>query len=427
MHFMFPVQCNKLDRRTALASYSQTMHTQPKLPFTQEQKALTAMLFLMTVLNYLDRNALSVVAPVMRKDLGLSTMQYAYALNAFLAAYAVMYAGSGVVLDRIGYRAGLMLFVGAWSIAAGLHAFTAGLLSLVAFRFLLGLAEPGGFTGAVKTVSARFSAPQRALACGLFTAGAGVGALVSPPLIVYLSVHYGWRKAFLVPAVIGLLWVPLWAAITRARAAGPADEPEAIPLRFRDIADRRLVAYILVRFFGDSSGYFFNFWVPEYLVTGKHFTFAMVGALAWIPPCFSDLGSISGGYISGRLVERGYSAVWCRKAMMTCAALLVICGTLLQAGTEVWVVLLSLSISTFGVGVWAANMHALATDAFPKPVVARVHGIAGSAGAIGGVLVNTAVGYLAGAREYVAVFALVACLQPLGVTALWLWLRDRRR
>ncbi len=402
------------------------MGTRQRYPFSGAQKALVALLFLMTVLNYLDRNALSVVAPVMRKELGLTTLEYAYAVNAFLCAYALMYAGSGMVLDRLGYRAGLALFVGAWSMAAGLHSITVGFLSLVAFRFLLGVSEPGGFTGAVKTVAARFSAEQRALATGIFTAGAGVGALVSPPLIVFLSVHYGWRKSFLIPAAAGLLWVPLWLAATRVRSgeSGAQTRRERVPLRA--LADRRLLAYVLVRFFGDSSGYFFNFWVPEYLVSAKRFTFGMVGALGWIPPCFSDLGAIFGGYVSGKLVQSGRPPVWCRKVMMTAAAVLVLCGTLLQTGSQVWQVLLSLSMCTFGVGIWAANLHALPADAFPKSAVATAHGLAGSAGAIGGILVNTAVGYFTGRHEYVAVFALVAALQPLGAASLWLWLRDRQ-
>lgn len=393
--------------------------------FSREQKALVCLLFLMNVLNYLDRNALSVVAPVMRRELNLSTLDYAYAVNAFLAAYAIMYAGSGMAIDRLGHRAGLALFVGAWSLMAGLHATVAGLASLVAFRFLLGAAEPGGFTGAVKTLASRFGDVQRALATGIFTSGAAIGGLLAPPAMVYLSLHFGWRKAFLVPAVAGLLWLPLWLTVTAGKDTA-ASTARAGRWHLAMFADRRVLAYVLVRFFGDSSGYFFNFWVPEYLVSARRFSFGMVGALGWIPPCFSDLGAILGGYLSGRLVRAGCAPVLARKLLMSSAAVLVLAGTLLQAAPQVWQVLLSLSLCTFGVGMWASNLHTLPADAFPKPVVATIHGLAGSAGAVGGVLVNTTVGYFAARGRYVAVFAVVAALQPLGVSALWLWMKHHR-
>src|SRR5947208_2757733 len=181
-----------------------------RVAFNRQQALVAVLLFLMIVLNYLDRQILSVLAPVMRKELGLSQPDYAFALNAFLLSYAFMYVGSGLVLDRIGSRKGLAVFVALWSVASGLHAAIRGLAGLVVFRFLLGLAEPGGWTGAVKTVSERFSSAQRGLATGIFTTGAGIGAVIAPPLIVFFSLTYGWRFAFLAASVAGLLWVPCW-------------------------------------------------------------------------------------------------------------------------------------------------------------------------------------------------------------------------
>jgi ACS family hexuronate transporter-like MFS transporter len=150
-----------------------------------------------------------------------------------------------------------------------------------------------------------------------------------------------------------------------------------------------------MRFFGDSSGYFFLFWMPEYLVSGKGFSFAAAGALAWILPCFSDLGALLGGYLSGLLVRRGFHAVLARKIMMTAAAVIVCAGTLLQASPEVWLTIVSLSICTFGVGVWASNLHSLPADAFGSRVAATAHGLAGTFGALGGMVFNSIVGRLA--------------------------------
>ena len=186
-----------------------------KVALSPQQTLIAFLLFLMIVLNYLDRQILSVLAPVMRKEIGLTQTDYAFAVNSFLLAYAFMYAGSGLILDRVGSRKGLAIFVALWSVASGLHAAIRGLAGLVSFRFLLGLAEPGGWTGAAKTVSERFTPAQRGLASGIFTTGAGIGAVIAPPLIVFLSLKYGWRSAFLLASVAGLLWVPFWLCATR--------------------------------------------------------------------------------------------------------------------------------------------------------------------------------------------------------------------
>jgi ACS family hexuronate transporter-like MFS transporter len=186
------------------------------------------------------------------------------------------------------------------------------------------------------------------------------------------------------------------------------------------------LAYVLARFFGDSSGYFFLFWIPEYLITVKHFSFTMVGTLAWIPFLCNDIGPVSGGYASSLLVRAGSPPLFARKFMMTIASTLVAAGILLQSATQTWAVLSALSLSTFGVGVWAGNLHALPADAFPPRSVATAYGLAGSAGAVGGILFNTLVGYFSAQSNYFTVFIVLLLLEPLGVLALWIWLRDRR-
>ena len=399
-----------------------------KVALTPQQTLIAVLLFLMIVLNYLDRQILSVLAPVMRREIGLTQADYAFAVNAFLLAYALMYAGSGLILDRIGSRRGLAIFVTLWSVASGLHAAIWGFAGLVIFRFLLGLAEPGGWTGAAKTVSERFTSAQRGLASGIFTTGAGIGAVIAPPLIVFLSLKYGWRSAFLLASVAGLLWVPFWLYATR-------NHPEVSPIQdsgamsgvkqgLSNLANKRVLSYILTRFFGDSSGYFFLFWLPEYLMTSKNFTFTMLGTLGWIPFFWNDVGALLGGYTSSWLVQRGQQPLFSRKVMMTSAAALVALGTLFQAASSHFWILLSLSLSNFGVGIWAGNLHAVPADGFPVRMVATVHGLAGSAGAVGGILFNTLVGYYSTRGNYPVVFLLLALLQPLGLVGLWLWLQD---
>jgi MFS transporter, ACS family, hexuronate transporter len=380
----------------------------------------------MILLNYLDRVVLSLLSPVIRKEFDLNQADYATAVNAFLLAYGVMYLGSGLVLDRVGSRRGLGLFVGLWSAACALHSVITGFYSLVAYRFLLGVFEPGGWTGAVKTVSERFAPAQRSLAAGIFTSGAGIGSVVAPPLVVWLSLHYGWRSAFLVSGIAGLIWLPFWMLATRGTPAVAA-APQRLAITAvlpRLLRSPRSLAYMATRFFGDTTGYFFLFWLPEYLVTSKGFTLRDVGALAWIPFLWNDIGALLGGYASGRIVLARQRPLEARKIMMSVAALFVLAGSMLQTASGVMGILVSISLCTFGVGIWASNMHAVAADGFPPPEVATVHGLAGSAGAVGGILFNTLVGHLSMSGDYFLAFLILVTLQPLGVGALWLWLPE---
>ncbi|MBY0502260.1 MAG: MFS transporter [Bryobacteraceae bacterium] len=391
------------------------------MTFTRPQWFIALLLFSMILLNYLDRVVLSLLSPVIRAEFQLTSMNYAMAVNAFLLAYGVMYVGSGILLDRLGSRRGLGLFVGLWSLACMLHAAIIGFYSLAAYRFLLGVFEPGGWTGAVKTVSERFAPAQRSLAAGIFTSGAGLGSVIAPPLVVWLSLHYGWRSAFLLAGLAGLLWLPLWWLATREQPA-----VARAPLRLALLREPGALAYVATRFFGDTTGYFFLFWLPEYLMTSKGFTLTQVGALAWIPFLWNDLGALAGGYISGKFVEQGRRPLQARKLMMSVAPLFVLTGSALQAASGTLGVLLSVSLCTFGVGIWAANMHAVPADGFAPGEVATVHGLAGSAGALGGILFNTLVGYYSASGNYLVVFLVLVLLQPFGVAALWLWLPERR-
>jgi ACS family hexuronate transporter-like MFS transporter len=298
-----------------------------------------------------------------------------------------------------------------WSLASGLHAIARGFVELVVFRFLLGLAEPGGWTGAVKVASERFGAAQRGLVTGLFSAGATVGAVIAVPLTVFVSLHYGWRSAFLGPAIVGLLWIPLWL-----RVIGPPRQAQQLA-RVRTglsmdrllslVRDRRVLGFTICRFFCDSSAYFFLFWIPEYLVSSKGFSFAMLGALGWIPFCSANIGALLGGYASGRLLQSGLSPLLARKLTMTVASGLVTLGILSHLSVSAAAIILALSASAFGVGVWSGNLHAVAVDGFPNNIVATVHGVGGSAGAVGGILFNTLIGHFSATRNHLAVFGLL--------------------
>ena len=392
------------------------------LRLSRRQWLLSVLIFFVILLNYLDRQTLSVLAPVIRKELGLSLMDYAWAVNAFLLAYGIMYAGSGVLLDRWGYRTGMTISVAVWSAVCGLHAVTFGLASLTIFRFLLGMAEPGGWTGSIKTISEQFSAAQRGIATGILSAGGALGAVISPPLIVAINQRYGWRSAFLLACLAGFVWLPFWLYFTPKKSSSASVKTTRGPATRSLVADRRVQAYMACRFFGDSSGYFFMFWLPEYLVTSRHFTLLQFGTAGWIPFLASAAGSLAGGYASSLLIGANWDSLLARKFMMSLAPVMVAIGAAFQGFSATWMILLSISVSAFGVGVWAGNMHAIPGDAFPEAIVATVHGLAGTAGAVGGILFNTLVGHWSVTGNTFGIFVLLTAIQPLGASALWLGL-----
>jgi ACS family hexuronate transporter-like MFS transporter len=395
--------------------------------FDGEESAIVALLFVVGLLNYIDRQVLSVLVPILKEKIGLTPAQYASLVNAFLFTYGIMYTGSGLILDRIGSRLGLGLFVAAWSIVSGLHGAAGGFAALLALRFLLGLTEPGGWTGAIKVIAERFSPVQRGLATGIFASGSSVATLIAPPIVVFMSLHWGWRMAFIVPALAGLVWVPLWWNVTR-RTVQTVHASSRFHWRaaLRLLRDRRVLGFVLARFFGDSSGYFLLFWIPDYLSSVKGFSFVMLGKLAWFPFLCNDAGPLTGGYLSGRLVQAGIPSVTARKLVMSIAPVLVAVGALSVSATGVWTVLITLGIAAFGVGVWAGNLHTLPTDAFPTENVATIYGLAGSAGAVGGIIFNYLVGYWSARSNYSAIFAMLLMLQPLGAASMWLLLKERR-
>lgn len=402
------------------------------------------LLFAATLINYADRSAIGVVSVEIRREFSLDEQDYGMIVAAFMFAYAIGYAASGYFIDRLGTRRGFALFISGWSIAQLLHGFAVGRWSLTGFRFLLGLFEPGNFPAAAKAVAEWFPANRRALGVGIFNAGSTMGAMIAPPLVALLTHWYGWRGAFIVTGSLGFMWLVAWLAVyqpphlnrwlkrddylalkdhVRPPIEVAAAGSEKVDWR-RVISLRACYALILARFFTDPVIYFIVFWLPEYLRKERGFDLAMVGKYAWIPYVFGDIGYLLGGWLSGKLMERGYSIARARKTMLLCGACFMPAGILAPMVPSGYLAIAVTCFVTFGHALWVSNLLTIPTDIFKANEVGTATGFSGMGGAIGGVAANLGTGYLVKHFSYAPVFWIAGLMHPLSLLILRRLLKD---
>ena len=404
---------------------------------------IAGLLLAVTMINYTDRLTLSVLIGDVRKDLALSETDYSHLVSLFLAAYAVMYAVSGWVVDRVGTRTGFILFVGGWSIAQMLHGLAWNKWSLAGFRFLLGLMEPGSFPAAVKAVREWFPAGQRAIGVGIFNTGSALGAAVAAPLAATLGLRYGWRVAFVVTGALGLVWLLFWVVIyqppQRNRWLSPAEAAALGPLMTeapagtgtshvdwkRVFISRPCLVLMLARFLADPVIYFIIFWLPAYLQKERGFDLTMIGRYAWIPYAFGGFGYVLGGWLSGRLLRAGWSLCRARKFALAAGAALLPTAILAPLVPGAPLAIVATTIVVFGHAVWVANLLTLPADLFPGSEVGTASGFTGMAGSIGGILANLGTGYIVSTFSYLPVFIAAGLLHPIACFLLWRYLTPR--
>ena len=406
---------------------------------------IAAMLFLATMINYTDRLALSVVSRDVRSEFGMSEQDYSQVVSIFLVAYAIMYAGSGYVVDRLGTRKGFAFFITLWSAGAMLHGLATGKWSLAACRFVLGLGEPGNWPAAAKAVAEWFPPKQRALGIGIFNAGSSMGSALAPPVVAYLTLTYGWRYAFVFTGSLGLLWLLAWLFLyqpphkNRLLSAEeyaeikdevqPAHETEAATAGSVDwrkvIRMRECWTLILARFFTDPVIYFVIFWLPEYLRKERGFDLAMVGKYAWVPFIFGDIGYVFGGWLSGRLMQAGWTLQRARKIVMLAGACVMPAAVFAPLVPEVWMAIAATCFVTFGHALFVANLQTLPADLFRGREIGTATGFSGMGGAIGGILANMGTGWVVQNFSYTPIFMIAGFMHPLSVFLVYKLLPSR--
>lgn len=399
--------------------------------YRDKRVIIVVLLFLATVINYIDRQVLSVNAPIIRDELGLSNIDYSRIVFAFLLAYTIMLAGSGWILDRLGTRRGFALSIIWWSIAGMMHAGAGSALGFAIFRFLLGMGEAGNWPGAMRAVAEWFPTRSRAAAAGIFGSGTSVGAIIAPPLVVFITLHWGWRAAFLISGAMGFFWLAAWLRVYWPPAEHPGLAPEdrlrldaetefsssapSVPWTslFRE---RKIWGVILARMGADPVWWFYVFWLPEYLTHARGYSLEEIGYFAWIPFLAADIGNVGGGLLSSYLIHRGVSLDRARKAVLYTSAVGMTAALPAVSVSDPVLNLALISLATLSFGSWATNMLTVSADIAPVGSVGSVTGLAGMGAGVGGMLFTLATGWLVDHSGYQPVF-ITAGLLPLFAAA----------
>jgi ACS family hexuronate transporter-like MFS transporter len=364
-------------------------------------------------ISYLDRQSLPVAVTAIQRDIRISDTRFGDLTSLFLLAYALMYAGGGALVDRLGTRAGFLVIMTFWSIACASHALAAGIGMLAVSRFLLGLGEGGGFPAATKVIAEWFPVAERSTAMGIVNAGTAAGAVIAPPAIAAIVLHAGWRWVFVACGAAGLIWAACWSVMYRApqsveRTMGETSAPWLSLLAFREVWG--LVAAKLLT---DAAWFFYIAWLPKYLYDARHFEVKQVGAYAWVPYAASGVGSLLGGWLSSALIRRGRSVDASRKIALGLSAAVMPAIVFVTRVPVAWALAI-FSLAFFGQQSWSTLVMIVPTDLFERRVVASVAGLVGFGGAMGGLLMNVAAGRLLDAGfTYGTVFAIAGTLHVI--------------
>lgn len=386
---------------------------------------ILAMLFAATVLNYVDRQTLSILASQVQKDLGIDDLGYARIVQYFLIAYAVSYVGAGWVTDKLGAKLTLALFLGWWSLANMATGWVRNAGQLGFARLMLGIGEPGVYTAGPKAVAEHFPTQERGFAIGVYTAGAMIGATIAPPLIGWMALQYGWRAAFIVTGAAGFVWLAVWLLVYRSPDGAPPARTKE-PIRWGPILrDRGVWGLALARMIADPVWYFYLFWFPKYLIDDRGMALIQVASIAWLVYLAADIGSIGGGWFSGRLIRAGIAPARSRLIAMTCAAVVAPIGMLISLRLGIAPTIALGALVAFAHLVFQINIGVLVVDIYPMRHVATVFGLIAAGSALGGFFSTQLVGQLASTHSYSGIFLLMGMLHPLALAVAWGSLRGR--
>ena len=406
--------------------------------------AICALLFMVITINYVDRQVLGVLKPIIEDEMGWSEVDYGNIVTAFQASYGLGLLVVGRWLDRVGTRKGMAIAIALWSLAACFHAAARSVLAFILARVALGIAESAAYPGSVKSVAEWFPRRERALGVGILNAGANVGVVLTPIVGIMVAGYYGWRAAFLVTGLLGFVVLALWIWLFRRPDDHAKVTPEELayirqdgedatgePLKWRDaIRQRQAWYFICGKFFTDPVWYLFLFWLPDFFAKTQGmelFPKGDTGILATIGPALigvyllADVGSIAGGWVSSHFIKRGWSTNRARKTTLLIAALCAVPMVGVVSAPNPMVAVLIIGLGTAGHQAFSANIFTMISDLYPRRAVATIAGMGGAAGAVGGILIAQATGWtleLTGSYLPIVIYAGLAYLIALGTIQL---------
>lgn len=374
------------------------------------------LMLLASVVNYIDRQTLSVLAVTMQHDLHLTDVDYGHVVQVFLLAYMVMYPLSGRLVDRFGARWTQGLFLLVWSVSDACTGLARGFFSLATSRFALGAAEPGNYTASLRASGDWFNERERSIAVGIYSMGGTLGAAVAVPIAAGLATAFGWRSAFFVTGAIGAVLAAVWMLLYR----DPEVQRERTPsVPWRTVLRQPHIGVLLItRTMTDSVWYFFLFWSVKYMQDAHGLTLKTVGTTLWILYVAADIGSLLGGFLSGKLVSR-LGALRARFAIMlpVAACMFALCTVPhMHSITTVIAVLSALALCHMA---WMTNATVMTLDLFPRSMATTVQGMIGSASAVGGLITAAVIGFSIQTHGYAPVFYGLCMLHPLAAFLLW--------
>ena len=408
---------------------------------------IIGLIFIATVINYIDRTAFALLWPQMGEDLGMDNSDYALMLNIFMITYAASKFLSGRLYDQIGTRVGFIISIVVWSAAAGFHAISRGVVSLSIVRGLLGLGEAGLWPGAVKSNGEWFPVKQRALAQGIFNSGASIGNVIAPMVIVFLYAQFGWKSTYVILGVIGLLWVVPWYVINKSK---PEDHPwitkEERNLLLNDQAENNLVeskevkslniptllsykqpwGVLLCRFFIEPIWWFFAGWMPIYLNSKFGLSIQEIGNTMWISYLMAAAGGILGGLFTETIIKRSNVDTG-RKASIVLGSLLIILGfvgiILFVDNSNYMIFIVLAGIALFGFQFAIGNIQTLSSDLFRGPSVGTLAGLAGTVAAFSPIIMNWFIGKITKGGSYTPAFIAITLSVVLAVLSIFLFIK----
>lgn len=395
-----------------------------------------------TVINYIDRNALAVMWPAISEDLGMDKSDYANIVSFFMIGYAIGQSMFGKIFDRIGTRLGFLLAIVVWSLSIAAHAVVRTAVSFSVVRFIMAIGEAGNWPGATKANAEWFPIRQRALAQGIFNAGASLGAVISAPLVALAYLAWGWKSTFVALALLGVVWIVPWMILYKAspdKHPWLSDEERKLILDGQKVEKegggevelytptwREMMKYkqswsvIMSRFFLDPVWWLFVTWLPLYLVEQFGFDIKQIGLFAWVPYVGAAVGAVFGGWLAGALINKGWTVNKARKFTIAMGGVIMLPSLLLTAyaATPLIAVLL-IALILFGFQIAIGNIQTLPSDFFSGKSVGSLAGVGGTS-AVVGVLITIQLVPIITAQSYVPFFVLGALLVPLAVLSVWI-------